>query len=87
MDSQPGQVVIHVGLPDDWNGRSTRSGVIGWLTSMRGRGVRPGEEPMEVRLQMQNLDANRVAVCVSFHPLPEFMPDDVVTWQGRCEQV
>ncbi|QEL18074.1 serine/threonine protein kinase [Limnoglobus roseus] len=86
LDSQPGHVKMHLGLPPDWNGKPTRSGVIGWLTR-RTQGVQRGEEPMEVNLQMQNTDANRVAVCVSFHPIKDFMPDDLAVWQERCEDI
>lgn len=45
----------------------------------------PGEEPIEVTMQMQNIGANRVAVFVSFAPMKEFMPNDIAVWRERCE--
>ena len=88
IDSEPGHIQLGVGLPEGGAAKSTRSGILGWLSSIRGdRGIRPGEEPIEVHLQLQNLDANRVAVNVTFRPYPEYLPDDPETWQARCEEI
>lgn len=87
IESEPGHIQLSIGLPEVGRSRPTRSGVIGWLTSMRGGGIRPGEEPIEVHLQLQNLDANRVAVCVTFAPYPDYLPDDIDVWKNRCEEI
>jgi eukaryotic-like serine/threonine-protein kinase len=88
IDSEPGHIQISIGLPGNGPTKTTRSGVIGWLTSMRGgRGVRPGEEPIEIHLRLQNLDSNRVAVAAAYRPYPEYLPDDADEWQARCEQL
>jgi serine/threonine protein kinase len=86
IESEPGRIQIGIGLIETTSGKPSRSGVIGWLSSMRGnRGVRPGEEPIRIHLNLQNLDSNRVAVSVAYQPEPEFLPDDGDEWNGRCE--
>jgi hypothetical protein len=49
--------------------------------------VPKGKEPIEVDLQMEKLDANRVAVLVTFRPLKWYIPDNVRQWKDRCEAV
>lgn len=89
IDSEPGHIHISIGLPDDSRRRkTTRSGVIGWLTSMRvGRKILPGEEPIEVHLKLQNLDSNRVSVAVTYRPYIDFLPDDHDDWIARCQEI
>ncbi len=87
IDSEPGRIQISIGLPENGPSKATRSGVIGWLTSRRGRGVQPGEEPIEVQLNLHNLDSNRVAVAVAFRPYPDYLPDDADDWRDRCEEL
>ncbi len=87
IDSEPGHVQLSIGLPEGGRTKPTRSGVIGWLSAMRTRGIQPGEEPIEVHLQLQNRDANRVAVYVTFRPYQEYIPDDLDHWKNRCEEI
>jgi eukaryotic-like serine/threonine-protein kinase len=87
LDSQPGLITMRIGLAANWTPTPTRSGVMGWLDSVRRPSYRSGQEPIEVQLRMTNVDANRVAVRVSFHPIKQFMPDSLPVWQNRCEEL
>ena len=48
-------------------------------------GAAPGKEPIEMDLEMQKLDPNRVAVLVAFRPSPDQLPADPPAWNSRCE--
>lgn len=87
VDSDPGVIRMRVDLPEGYleQNNTTRSGLMGWISAMRKVEAIKGEEPIEVAMQMQNVDANRVAVFVSFAPMKEFMPTDLSLWRERCE--
>lgn len=87
LESEPGLIRMQVALPPGYRDASTRSGLFAWLSAARQPTVRTGEEPIEVLLHMQKLDPNRVEVRVSFHPLPEYPPQNPAAWQERCEQL
>lgn len=89
--SEPGLVRVRFGLPQGWKEPierpKTSSGLFGWLSGTRPVAVVPGREPIEVDLQMQKLDPNRVAVLVSFRPLKWYLPIELRGWQARCEDL
>ena len=88
VDSDPGVVRMRVDLPPGYVEKdATRSGVIAWISRIGKYKPAKGEEPIEVAMQMQNMDANRVAVFVSFKPMQEYMPDDLKIWRERCENL
>jgi eukaryotic-like serine/threonine-protein kinase len=87
LDSQPGIIKMNVGLPAGWSGKSTRSGVLGLLNAIRNNGVKRGHEPIEIHLEMVNIKSDQVQVCISFHPMRDFMPNDLPTWQDRCDHI
>ncbi len=86
-ESEPGIVKIWINTPKGWTGRPTQSGMFAWLSAIRSPTFRRGREPIEINLRMQKIDSNRVAVRVSFHPISQFMPDDLPVWRDRCEGV
>ena len=89
--SEPGQVKVRIGLPPGWKEPTerpkTNSGLFSWLSGTRPIGVVPGREPIEVDLQMQKLDPNRVAVVVSFRPMKWYLPTEMRGWKDRCEEL
>ena len=86
VESEPGLIRMRVGMPESHAAQpESRSAIMGWLSAMRRPTVQRGEEPIEVVMRMDKIDANRVAVVVSFRPLKEFMPADLPTWNARCE--
>jgi eukaryotic-like serine/threonine-protein kinase len=89
VESDPGVIRMRFGLPAGYKEPSERSGLFKLMNVIRSMAPEPGEEPIEVALQMKKHtdDANRVRVVVSFHPMSEFLPSDPKLWQGRCEQV
>jgi serine/threonine protein kinase len=87
IESEPGVIRMQVALPEGYGEPQTRSALFNWLSTIRKPQVRRGHEPIEVNLQMQKLDPNRVAVLVSFQPLKEFLPADPREWKDRCEQL
>jgi len=88
VDSDPGVIRMRIDLPAGYREPSTsRSGLFAWINAIRQATPNQGEEPIEVTMQMQNVDASQVAVFVSFAPMTEFMPTDVSVWQDRCENL
>jgi serine/threonine protein kinase len=91
VESEPGVIKMRVAVPDGYEQKAeqpqTRSAFFNWLSAVRKPQVQRGEEPIEVNMQMQKLDPNRVAVVVSFQPLREYPPSDMRQWKNRCEQL
>lgn len=86
VESEPGMIRVRVGMPPRYEQQSqSRSAILGWISAMRRPTIARGQEPIEVVLTLNKIDTNRVNVIVSFRPLKEFMPDDLLTWQARCE--
>ncbi len=86
--SEPGLVRVHLEMPPGYQEPSAKpagSGLFGWLAGTRVGVVVPGKEPIEVTLEMQKVDQNKVAVLVAFRPLPAHLPTDAVAWAARCE--
>ena len=84
VESEPGLIRVRLELPPGWKEPASRSGVFSFLSGAR-RSVNRGNEPIEVSLKMQKVDANRVAVLVDFRPMKMFMPSDPGLWLERCE--
>ena len=87
VTSEPGLIHLRVDLPSGWQEPKTRSGVIGWIQSIRKFVPEPGREPIDVKLEMQKIDANRVAVLVTLQPMAEYPPANHATWRERCEEI
>jgi serine/threonine protein kinase len=88
--SEPGFIRVRLELPPGWKEPSappnaSKSGLVNFFSSLRVPTVSRGKEPIEVDLQMQKVDSNRVAVLVAFRPLPWYLPDDTRAWNERCE--
>ncbi len=81
--SEPG--LVRVRLEDRAAPKPAGSGLFGWLAGTRAVGCAPGKEPIEMDLEMQKLDPNRVAVLVAFRPSPDQLPADGPAWSSRCE--
>ena len=79
ISSEPGLVCVRLASPPA--GKSTASGIFGWL----GRDRIPAQDTIDVSLEMQKLDANRVEVLVAFRPGPGCTPASVPAWSARCE--
>jgi len=87
VTSEPGIIHLRVDLPSGWQEPKTRSGVIGWIQSIRKFTPEPGREPIDVKLEMKKIDANRVAVLVTLQPMAEYPPGNHETWRERCEEI
>lgn len=88
VESEPGMIRVRLGMPARYEQQpASRSAIMGWLSAMRRPTIQRGQEPIEVILQMDKIDANRVTVNVFARPLKEFMPDDLLTWKTRCENL
>jgi serine/threonine protein kinase len=91
--SEPGLIRVRIHMPSGFKepaadpGKGTGSAILSWLSGSRVMYVPKGKEPIEVDLQMEKLDANRVAVLVTFRPLKWYIPDNVRQWKDRCEAV
>ena len=88
--SEPGFIRVRLELPSGWKEPSappnaSKSGLMNFFSSLRVPSVPRGKEPIEVDLQMQKLDSDRVAVLVAFRPLQWYLPDDRAAWNARCE--
>ena len=80
ISSEPGLVCVRLESPPV--GKSTPSGIFGWLGRDR---VTVSPEAIDVSLEMQKLDANRVEVLVAFRPGPGCVPSSLPAWSARCE--
>ena len=88
--SEPGFIRVRLELPAGWKEPSSppnasKSGLVNFFSSLRVPSVSRGKEPIEVDLQMQKIDSDRVAVLVAFRPLQWYLPDDNDAWNARCE--
>jgi hypothetical protein len=91
--SEPGLIRVRLHLPPGWKepaadpAKPKGSAILSWLSGTRPMHIPKGKEPIEVDLQMDKLDPNRVAVLVAFRPLKWYVPDNVRQWKDRCEAV
>ncbi len=88
--SEPGFIRVRLELPSGWKEPSappnaSKSGLMNFFSSLRIPSVSRGKEPIEVDLQMEKIDADRVAVVVTFRPLQWYLPDNLDAWNARCE--
>jgi serine/threonine protein kinase len=88
--SEPGFIRVRLELPSGWKEPSappnaSKSGLVNFFSSLRIPSISRGKEPIEVDLQMEKLDADRVAVVVTFRPLQWYLPDNLHAWNARCE--
>ena len=79
ISSEPGLVRVRLESPPA--AKPTASGIFGWL----GRDRAPSQETIDLSLEMQKLDPNRVEVLVAFRPGPGCTPASVPAWSARCE--
>jgi hypothetical protein len=79
--SDPGLIRVHIDPPGGKT-QTQGSGLFSFLGTNR---VVRGKEPIELDLQMDKLDPNRVRVQVCFRPLPKYLPADLDLWRERCE--
>jgi eukaryotic-like serine/threonine-protein kinase len=89
ISSEPGQIRVHLDVPSGWQDPSAAppsgSKILSWLSALRKPSFSSGSEPIELDLQMQKMDANRVQVTVIFRPIPPYQPRQLKGWQARCE--
>jgi serine/threonine protein kinase len=88
--SEPGLIRVRVGMPARYREpveKPQGSRLLSWFATTRVPSVNRGEEPIEIDLQMERVDANRVKVVVTFRPLKEYVPDNLGHWQERCEGI
>jgi hypothetical protein len=88
--SEPGLIRVRVGMPARYKEpveKPTGSRILSWFATARPPAVSRGQEPIEIDLQMEKLDPNRVRVVVTFRPLKDYLPDNLTCWQERCEGI
>jgi eukaryotic-like serine/threonine-protein kinase len=87
IESEPGLIRVRVESPPGYKEpRSAGSGVFAFLSGViRPGGAVRGKEPIEIELNLNKLDMNKVSVLVSFRPVREFPPSDPELWASRCE--
>jgi hypothetical protein len=86
--SEPGLIRVRVGMPARYKEaveKPSGSRILSWFATSRPPAVNRGQEPIEIDLQMEKLDPNRVRVLVTFRPLREYLPDKREVWRERCE--
>jgi serine/threonine protein kinase len=86
--SEPGLIRVRVGMPARYREPTEKpsgSRILSWFAANRPPAVSRGQEPIEIDLQMDKLDPNRVKVVVTFRPLKDYLPDDQRLWNERCE--
>lgn len=87
--SEPGLIRVRHDMPPGWKEPVETQGsrLFGWIAAFRAPAVQKGREPIQIDLQMEKLDPNRVAVIVSFRPLKWYVPESLRQWKDRCEAV
>ncbi len=86
--SEPGLIRVRVGMPARYREpveKPTGSRILSWFAANRPPAVNRGQEPIEIDLQLDKLDPNRVRVVVTFRPLRDYLPDNLDVWRERCE--
>jgi hypothetical protein len=86
--SEPGLIRVRVGMPARYKEpveKPTGSRILSWFATSRPPAVTRGQEPIEIDLQMDKLDTNRVRVVVTFRPLKGYLPENRDGWNERCE--
>jgi len=76
VESEPGFIRVRHDMPPNWKEPVEEQGsrLFGWIAAFRAPVVEKGREPIQIDLQMEKLDPNRVAVIVSFRPLKWYLP-------------
>lgn len=90
VTSEPGFIRVRHDMPANWkepDEQQQGSRLFGWIAAFRAPVVEEGREPIQIDLQMEKLDPNRVAVIVSFRPLKWYLPQSIRLWKDRCEAV
>jgi len=94
VESEPGLVKVRVEMPARYKEPPARGGGSGVFAFLSGvirtpaAGPSPsirGKEPIEMELHLKKMDASKVSVLVTFHPIREFPPNDPEVWAERCE--
>jgi serine/threonine protein kinase len=87
--SEPGLIRVRHEMPPGWKEPVENQGsrLFAWVAAFRAPIVEKGREPIQIDLQMEKLDPNRVAVVVSFRPLKWYQPTNTRLWKDRCEAV
>jgi serine/threonine protein kinase len=86
--SEPGLIRVRIGMPARYKEpveKPSGSRILSWFATGRPPAVIRGQEPIEIDLQMDKLDPNRVQVVVTFRPLKGYVPDNRKWWNERCE--
>jgi serine/threonine protein kinase len=89
VSSEPGVILLQLGLPQGYKPPSTASGIFGWLGATRRPAVQKGNEPIEVQLQMDKPDPQltRLRVEVACRPVAGYPPGNLAGWRERCDKV
>ena len=78
--SEPGLIRVRIGMPARYKEpveKPNGSRILSWFATSRPPAVSRGQEPIEIDLQMDKLDPNRVRVVVTFRPLKDYLPDNL----------
>jgi serine/threonine protein kinase len=89
LASEPGLIRLRLGVPEGFEEKKPSSAIFSWFRSMSKPVVPPGQEPIELELQMEkpNPSLPRLSVVVSFRPMKEFPPASIRGWQERCDKL
>ncbi len=89
VSSEPGVILLQLGLPQGYKPASGPSGLFGWFGTARRPAVQKGNEPIEVQLQMDKPDPQltRLRVEVACRPVAGYPPGNLAGWRDRCDKV
>ncbi|QDU19926.1 serine/threonine protein kinase [Urbifossiella limnaea] len=89
VSSEPGLILLQLGLPHGYKQPGTSSGIFGWLGTARRPAVQKGNEPIEVQLHMDKPDPQltRLRVEVACRPVAGYTPGNLAGWRDRCDKV
>ncbi|HYH63544.1 MAG TPA: serine/threonine-protein kinase [Urbifossiella sp.] len=89
VSSEPGVILLQLGLPQGYKAPTTPSGIFGWLSTTRRPAVQKGNEPIEVQLQMHKPDPHLTRLCVEVacRPVAGYPPGNLAGWRDRCDKV
>ncbi|MDB5313339.1 MAG: serine/threonine protein kinase [Gemmataceae bacterium] len=87
LASDPGVILLRLGAPAGYKPAPPgKTGLFGWLATLRQPGVARGQEPIELEFRMEKPDPSfaRLRVSVICRPLKEYPPQNRTLWQERC---